>query len=277
MPTLDENAPMVSVLMGVLYRRETLFLLERAVSSILNQTYQNLELLICDDGSVEAALRYLEEAADRDRRVRLIRGCPREDLAGKLNWCMAEAKGAYIARMDDDDFSFPERIAKQIAILLEKSEISFVGCNVNIFCHGYMTGQRILPEYPDVRSFLFVQPFIHPTLLFRKEALLAVQGYSEDQYCELCEDYDLLLRMYAKGYRGMNMQECLLNYSISERAHGSRRMTHRWNEAVTRYRRFRELKLLPRACPYVIKPLVVGILPNSILSKIKCWLYRWYS
>lgn len=267
------RSPLISVVMGVFYQRQSTALLNRSIESILNQEFYDFELLICDDGSVPEVMKQLDQYAQADSRVRLIRRGNRFGLSEKLNICLKEAHGQYIARMDDDDFSHVKRFSKQIAVLQEKPEISFVGCNVNLFCRHNVVGQRVLPEYPNVREFLFVQPFIHPALLFRKEALIAVDGYSENQFCELCEDYDLLLRLYAKGYYGMNIQECLLDYSIPERAHGSRTMRHRWNETVTRYRRFQELKLLPGAFPYVIKPLAVGLIPDALLSKLKQYAY----
>ena len=113
------------------------------------------------------------------------------------------------------------------------------------------------------------QPYLHPTLLFRREALEAVDGYSEERHCLLCEDYDLLLRLYAKGFTGRNLPERLLIYTLPPTAKGSRTMAHRWNETVTRWRRFRELGVLVRAWPYVLKPLVVGVLPEHLLRRIK--------
>ena len=81
--------------------------------------------------------------------------------------------------------------------------------------------------------------------MFRKDVLLNVGGYSEEKSCILCEDYDLLLRLYAAGYHGYNLQECLLDYTVSATAKGNRKMSHRWNEVVTRFHRFRELGVLP--------------------------------
>ena len=65
------------------------------------------------------------------------------------------------------------------------------------------------------------------------------------------------------------MQEVLFDYTIPATAKGNRKMRHRWNEAVTRYRRFGELGLLPGALPYVVKPLAVGLLPEKVLKRLK--------
>ena len=268
MPTAPET-PAVSVLMGVLYRREDTGALKRSVDSILNQTFSELEFLICDDGSSPAAKAFLDRTAGEDPRVRLIRTNGRTDLASKLNACFREARGSYLARMDDDDRSLPERFEKQIRALEQHPGIAFVGSGVRLIRSGSVWGSRSFPEFPQVKDFYHTQPFIHPALMFRREALEAGGGYSEASRQFLCEDYDLLLRMYAKGLRGMNLRENLLDYTIPATAKGGRRMSHRWNEAVTRYQRFRELKLLPGAWPYVIRPLAVGLLPNAILERIK--------
>lgn len=273
MPMRQDDGQLISVLMGVLYRRESIDLLERSVKSIQGQTYRNFELLICDDGSTEAASRYLDETVTQDERVRLIRGCKKTDLASKLNRCLSEAKGSYIARMDDDDYAHPDRFEKQTACLNDHPEASFLGCSVSVWDGSKITGKWVFPEYPEVKDFLFQQPFVHPSMMFRRKVLLSVGGYSEDSHCVLCEDYDLLLRLYAAGYRGMNQQEVLLDYTVMEAAHSNRKIRHRWNETVTRYRRFKSLKLLPSAWTYVIKPIAVGLVPKKALRRIK---KRWY-
>ena len=259
----------VSVLMGVYYRRADTALLRRSIESVLNQTVHDFELLICDDGSTDAALALLDKMADKDGRIRLVRNGALFSLPQKLNACLAESTGGYIARMDDDDFSHPDRFAAQVDALCSHPDIAFVGSVVNLCRSGETVGVRGLPEYPEVKDFYFTQPYIHPTLMFRREALLAVGGYSEDRYCDLCEDYDLLLRLYANGFRGMNLQEALFDYTVPETAKGSRKMRHRWNETVTRWRRFRELGVLPGALPYVVKPLAVGLVPEKALKKLK--------
>ena len=266
---MEDKQPLISVIMGVYYRKESVALLRRAVQSILDQSYPNFEFLICDDGSNQGALETLNQFAEQDDRIRLVRGIQRMDLAAKLNACLRLAKGTYIARMDDDDWSAPERFEKQLRALDGNKEVSFLGCNVLLCRNGQVYGERVLPELPKVENFYMTQPFVHPTIIFRKDALLSVGGYSEGKRQFLCEDYDLLLRLYAAGYCGMNLQENLLTYTVSASAKANRRMSHRWNEAVTRFCRFRDLKVLPWAFPYVVKPLVIGIMPEFLLSLIK--------
>ena len=266
----NECVPKVSVLMGVLYRRNDISLLCRSVESVLAQTIDDFEFLICDDGSTREATEYLERISKQDKRIRLIRKGNLFGLSEKLNACLRESRGSLIARMDDDDYSHPERFAREIAALeVEPAEIGFVGCNVNLVRNGYLAGTRVFPRYPGVRDFFITQPFIHPSLLFRATALFSVNGYSEEKRCNLCEDYDLLLRLYARGIRGINLDETLLDYTVPLTAKGSRTMKHRWCEAQTRFVRFRELGILPVAFPFVIKPLATGVLPEWLLKKVK--------
>lgn len=273
MPMPDAAAPVVSVLMGVYYRKADTVLLERSVRSILEQTFRDFEFLICDDGSTAEAASLLENLAAEDSRIRLVRVGTLFTLPQKLNACLEAAHGRLLARMDDDDWSEPQRFEKQLRALEENPGAAFVGSNVLLWQNGTCVGSRELPSRPTVQDFLFVQPFIHPTLIFRTEALRAVGGYSEDPHCILCEDYDLLLRMYARGYWGINLTDELLCYTVPAPGEHRRKMKHRFNESVTRYHRFRELKLLPKALPYVLKPVAVGLLPGQLVQWLRKQIY----
>lgn len=268
MPMNKVDRPLISVIMGVRYRRSDLSLLQRSIDSMMNQTYSNFEFLICENGSTDEAKNCLKEYFQKDIRFKQISGSGAETLAEKLDRCLCAAQGEYIARMDDDDWSEPNRLQKQMSALQHHDEKAFVGCNANLIRDGSPAGQRIFPEFPTVKDFLFVQPYLHPALLFRKEALDVVGGYCEEKRCDGCEDYDLLLRMYQAGYEGFNLQELLLTYTLPS-AGASKPYRYRWYEAWTRYVRFYNLGMLPGAFPYVIKPLAVGLLPNSLLQKLK--------
>lgn len=266
---MNTDFPIISVLMGTYYRRTDITALQQSVRSILGQSYRNFEFLICDDGSSQEAVRFLDHIAAKDSRVVLVRPGNALSLPVKLNCCLKAAKGDYIARMDDDDRSYAERFVQQMTFLWKHPEIAFVGSNVQLVQHGEIVGQRLLPEFPTVRDFYMTQPYIHPALLFRKAPLLEIGGYSEAPSAILCEDYDLLLRLYAQNQRGANLQAFLLDYTIPDTAKGSRKMRHRWNEVVTRYHRFRELHVLWIAWPYVGKPIAVGLLPEGIVKRLK--------
>lgn len=263
------HEPLISVIMGVRYQREDLSMLERAIQSIQTQTYPSWELLICERGSTQAACDRLARFAKEDLRIRIIDGQETNGFSGQLNRCLAIAKGNWIARMDDDDFSHPGRLSTQMEYLQRSPQTAFVGCIAQLEREDKLVGMRQLPLSPTVRDFLFVQPFLHPTLLFRRSALETVGGYSEKDRCIGCEDYDLLLRLYERGFMGENIQKPLFIYNLPPLGSKKRTMDLRWNEVKTRYVNFRALKLLPWALPYVIKPVVVGVLPEGLLIRVK--------
>ncbi|WP_293008610.1 MULTISPECIES: glycosyltransferase [unclassified Oscillibacter] len=263
-----QEQPLISVLMGVYYHKPSLEPLMQAVVSILHQDWTQLELIVCDEGSSAAAQAYLEQHSREDSRLRLVRGQGKKLLPEKLNACLAAAHGQWIARMDDDDLSYPQRLRQQISFLQSHPEIAFVGCQVDYLLGDGVTHSNF-PAFPTPRDFFFAMPYIHPTLLFRRAALEQVGGYDESPVCHLCEDYDLLLRLYQAGFQGANVSEALFGYSLAGTEQKKRPLSARWNEVRVRYRGFWGLGLLPGALPYVVKPLAVGLLPVGILNRLR--------
>ena len=104
--------PEISVIMGV-YNELNKDILMEAVNSILHQTFEDFEFIIYDDGSCPEAATLLREVEGLDERIKLIGQDENHGLAFSLNACIDEAKGKYIARMDADDISYPERLMKQ--------------------------------------------------------------------------------------------------------------------------------------------------------------------
>lgn len=264
-----KHKPFISVIMGVCYQRQDLMLLERSIKSILNQTYCNFEFLICQNDSTAQARELLETFQKVDSRIRLIDGTGADTLAKKLNRCLKEAKGTLVARQDDDDYSDPQRFEKQVDYLYNNKDVAFVGCEVLLNQNNTLVGMYRFSERPIVRDFLFTQPFIHPTLVFYKTVLNAVGGYCEEERCDGCEDYDLLLRLYEKGYIGANIQYPYFVYTIPPKGKSNGTFRRRINEVQTRFILFRRMRLLPKAFPYVCKPILVGLIPSVILYKLK--------
>lgn len=266
---MQDKTPLVSVIMGVHGAHLPVHELENAIQSVLNQTFSDFEFLICEEGSSFEIRQILENYAENDSRIQLVDGCGAFLLAQKLNRCTEAARGRLIARQDADDFSAANRFQRQVDYLMEHPECAFVGCNVNYCQNGKDAGFSHFPTTPQARDFLFVQPFVHPTLIFRKEVLTKVGGYCEDTRCDGCEDYDLLLRIYIAGMHGDNLPDRCFSYTLPDRGVRKRTWVMRWNEVVTRMRLFKQLGWLPWALPYVVKPAAVGLLPTTWLDRIK--------
>lgn len=106
----------------------------------------------------------------KDSRVKLISFKENKGLAAALNACIDVASGKYIARQDDDDISLPERFEKQTRYLENHSDTYFIGTDCELYSLGEgVYGERIMPETVDKRSFLFNSPFIHGSMMFRRE------------------------------------------------------------------------------------------------------------
>jgi glycosyltransferase involved in cell wall biosynthesis len=262
----------VSVIMGA-YRPDPV-MLKKAVESILAQTYGNLEFLICDDGSNDGTWDILQRLAANDGRVRLLRHQDNRGLAAALNTCIAQAEGAFVARQDADDISHPARLQKQLDYLREHPDLAYAGCNLNYYDSGGVWGARRYPAYPQKRDFLFSMPFMHGSMVFRREALESSGGYLSSRRTRLTEDYELLMRMYAQGLCGGNVQQNLYTYLEDEAARNRRTYRFRVDDAVIRAKGFYRLGLLPKGLPYVMKPLVVGLLPRTALARLKGRYYN---
>ena len=230
------GSPTISVLMGAYYRRGDTALLERSVRSILSQSVSDLELLICDDGSSPEAARLLERLAEADARLRLIRRGSLFSLPCKLNACLAAADGRYIARMDDDDYSHPLRLEKQLAFLEGHPEYAFCASAARLCHDGKAYGERRYKPAPTKGDLAKYCPFIHPTLLIRRPVIEKIGGYNDKKYTIRCEDYDLYFRLYKKDFFGYNIQEALLDYSESPCDNSKHTPKTRFNEFIVRMR-----------------------------------------
>lgn len=265
--------PLISVVMGV-YNPSTQEKLEKAVNSILRQTFRNFEFIICDDGSNIITKKWLQQIAKIDWRIRILENDKNVGLAATLNRCISEAKGVFIARQDADDYSHPERFEKQLAFLCRHNRCAFVGSNIHYFSEMGIWGQFRYPQYPQKVDFLWVSPFCHGSILFRKEVLEKVGLYRISKETLRCEDYDLFMRIYLEGYYAANLQENLYYFCEDEAAVRRRKLFDRIDEMKVRAKYFGKLGLYPKGLLFLLKPLAVGILPPKFLSCMKDIVYQ---
>lgn len=256
--------PRVSIIMGIYNGEEKM---DEAISSICNQTYQDWEFIICDDGSSDHTYDKLVEWAKKDFRIHVLANKANMGLAVTLNKCIEESQGEYIARMDDDDFSYPERLKLQVDFLDEHEEYAFVSSLVDCFDGKNIVKNHFLrAEKPQKNSFLSGTQFVHPATIFRKNCLNIVGGYKTGWETNRVEDYDLFMRLYAAGFKGYNIQIPLLRYFVNPEAMQRKRLyRYRLNEAVVRMKGFTAMGLMPLGFPYVLRPLIVGLIPHKLL------------
>lgn len=186
-----------------------------AVESILNQTFIDFEFIIIDDGSTDNSSLILENYAQLDSRIRLIKRA-NKGLVKTLNEGISLARAPYIARMDADDFSLPNRFARQIEFLRINPHYVVVGSwSENINEYGQQIG--FINEPPtdhsgiDEKNLEGDVAICHPTALIRHDALLAVGGY--EPAFQDAEDLELWLRLAEVG-KLANLPEVLLKYRV---------------------------------------------------------------
>lgn len=263
----------ISVIMGV-YNTSNYAILNKAVNSILNQTYKNFEFIICDDGSTDNTYEKLKNIERSDRRIKIIKNDINRGLAYTLNHCISVSNGEYIARMDADDISLTNRFELELKFLEENLEYDFVGCNVFLIDDKGCWGKRCYKEKVAKKDFLFNSPFTHPTIMIRKHVIDTVGGYRVEKITRRAEDYELWMRLYANGFRGYNIQDFLFEYREDNKTFARRKYKYRLDEAMIRYKGFKSLGLMPVGLIYVLKPIILGMIPQCIYRCIKKYQFR---
>jgi len=173
-------------------------MLREAVESILNQTFRDFELIIIDDCSTDESVEYLKNI--KDERVRIIRNSINLGVTKSLNVGLAQARGKYIARMDSDDISFPERLQKEYDYMETHPEAVMCGSRVEQF--GARTGLGIKPindteVYRATLLFRYPGP-MHPTVFLRHKTLLD-HGIRYNENLKYAQDYDLYSQVAPLG------------------------------------------------------------------------------
>ncbi|WKV13426.1 glycosyltransferase family 2 protein [Marivirga harenae] len=203
------TSPLVSVLMPV-YNSERY--LEDAIESILNQTLFDFEFLIFDDGSTDKSKEIIQKYAISDKRIKPYFSKENRGYVVHLNKGIELARGEYIARMDSDDISMPDRLQVQLDYLNKNSGIIICGTeSISIDENGRSLGWPKRLTEPSDLFFIsfFINPLAHPTVMYSKEAIIKLGGYNPKKLPS--EDYDLWTRAILVGKLG-NIDQPLLKY-----------------------------------------------------------------
>jgi glycosyltransferase involved in cell wall biosynthesis len=206
--------PRVSVVLPVHNEEQHL---EQAIESILQQTETNFELIVVDDGSTDGSPGILARLARGDSRILPIRQ-PHGGIVAALNRGLADAHGAIIARMDADDVAHPERLRLQADFLDRHPATGLVASRVEYLGdkHGnrglalFVEWTNSLLDPADIARYRFVEsPFIHPSVMFRREIPGRFGGYRDGPFPE---DYELWLRWLERGVKVAKLPETLLQW-----------------------------------------------------------------
>lgn len=195
--------PRITVLMAIYNCADTL---EEALDSLMTQTYQGFKVVLCDDASTdntyEVAKRYIEKYPDK---FILIKNEQNMKLPYSLNRCLEYADTEYVARMDGDDISKPERFQKEIEFLDAHPEYALVSCPMEYFNErGIFRIGTVVPE-PSKRNFINSTPHCHAPVMIRTKIIKNVGGYTVEKWTVRGQDVHLWAKIYSSGYKGYNL------------------------------------------------------------------------
>lgn len=216
---MKNDKPLVSVVMPA-YNAEKY--VAEAIESILNQTFKDFEFIILDDCSTDGTWEIIQEYAKKDGRVVAVRNERNLKISATLNRGIEIAKGKYIARMDADDWSYPQRFEEQICYLEENIGVVLLGSAIEVADKNLNVLN--LRKYPisdkSIRATLLkYSTFAHPAVIYRREHALNCGMYNTRLYDS--EDYDFYFRI--GNFGGFANHTCTLlklrthNDSISQR------------------------------------------------------------
>ncbi len=258
----------ISIIMGIYNCSETL---PEAIESILAQTYENWELIMCDDCSTDDTYKVAEEYKNKyPDRIILVQNEKNSKLAFSLNHCLEMATGKYVARMDGDDIALPERFEKQVQFLNEHPDIHLVGTAMQRFDEDGLHDIHYPPEKVDRYTLRNRVPFCHATILTYKHVYDELNGYTVAERTVRGQDCDLWYRFFYKNFNGTNIMEPL--YLVREDKNAIRRRTakRRWYAYQTELIGYRLLNYPKRwLIRLTVMTFVKSITPFFIVDKYR--------
>ena len=234
---MKKNNPLISVVMPV-YNAEKY--LDEAITSLLIQSYENFEILAINDGSTDSSVEILKKYASIDTRVKII-SQKNKGIVAVLNRGIDEAKGEYIARMDADDVSFPNRFKDQIETFQNNPDADLVYGDFEVIDEQsrFMYRELTPPLNEDIQEALFVRnPIAHGSVMFKKDIIERV-GYYSDEFGPT-EDLELWMRISRQGilvgtgsslYRWrVNTTGITMTNNKESQKRGKEHSDNRWND-----------------------------------------------
>jgi len=195
-----EGLPKVSIILPTYNGNR---FIEQAIESVLKQSYENFELIIIDDDSIDNTAEVICRFSERDSRILYLKNDENLGIQKSLNRGLRKAKGEYIARIDDDDeWIDKDKLKAQVDFLDNYHDYVLVGTGAVVVNEKGKELYRFFEPETDFKircKLLLKNCFIHPTVMFRKDAVMKIGGYDEEKEAKDREDYDLWLKLGTVG------------------------------------------------------------------------------
>ncbi len=254
----------ISVIIGIYNCADTLV---EALDSLMAQTYQSFKVILCEDGSTDNTYQVAEDYIKQyPGRFVLVRNERNMGLNYTLNRCLELTDTEYVARMDGDDISLPERFEKEITFLNEHPEFAVVSGPMIYFDENgdYREGSG----YGEVKkeNFIHGTPICHAPCMARADAFKSVGGYSVDERLLRVEDYHLWFKLFAKGYRLYMLGEPIYKMRDDRNASSRRTWKNRLNEAYVKHIGFKMIGLPWYTQIFILRPILVFLMPKFLYN-----------
>ena len=238
-----------------------------ALDSLYAQTYQDFNVILCEDGSSDDTYAVAKEYAKSHGNIILLRNERNMGLNYTLNRCLEHADTEYIARMDGDDISLPERFEKEINFLDSHPEYAVVSGPMIYFDENgdFRTGKGKGEVHKE--DFIMGSPVCHAPCMARTEAFRSVGGYSVGNRFLRAEDYHLWFKLFSEGYKLYMLNDVIYKMRDDRNALNRRNFKCRKNIAYVMHIGFTMIGLPWYTQIFALKPIIMYFIPPFI--------YKW--
>lgn len=242
-----------------------------AIDSVINQTYNNWELIICDDCSTDNTHDIVKEYSLIDSRIKLIRNEKNSRQSKSRNNAFEKSDGQYIAILDADDSIHEDKIKKQVLFLENNPQYSFVGTNAYIIDdNNKITGTIKKLSNPKESTVIRNKGFVYSSIMVRRDVFEKIEGYTVSSITKTGEDYDLICKIYQEGLKGTNILEELYFYRVNPGNYQRRNYEAYYNEFKVAMKHVKNGWLKVNECEiyivfYLFAPLIKGLVPSRLM------------
>lgn len=235
--------------------------ISQCLNSLINQTYENIEIIIVNDGSTDRTNELLVNYSQIDKRINIIKNKSNFGITKSLNLAIKQSMGEIIVRQDIDEIASLNRIELQLKYLVQNNLI-LVGSNcINIYPNGFSTewGNYKNKEIPKILKYR--SPFPHGTTIFKKSEFIKCKGYNN--IYKTSQDFDLWVKMSKIGNVGM-MKDILVKRKIDNKSISKNK---KFSQAYDSTRiRFKNAKIIniPQIVIFSFFSLFISLLPNNL-------------
>jgi glycosyltransferase EpsE len=259
---MSDTVPAVSVLMTTFKNDPAA--VKRAIESILNQAYRDLEVIVVLEPNDPGVL--LIRESFKDPRLIIVENGERLGRSKSYNVGLRLARGRYLARMDADDYAYPDRLTRQISFLEKNPDIAVVGTNVRVLdMEGNEVGFRNFPSDHAgiIKALTFMNPMMHPTIVWDRDQVGRDVQFDLN-FSKFCDDLELWMRFISEGHKFANLPDAYLDY---QQLHDHRRPRENWRlNFAARAKHWRLALRHPRLFLGILFYGVLMLMPNRVID-----------